>query len=246
MTDNTEQKDAFEGVRAEFHAESVDYPIWLILNAGEENEVSIECESVTVKREKLLTIVEQFAIRWNNQATLKSEMNELADKILAMEKPHEEVLKLTEGLKTIGDKTLYVYELATRWNAYHEQQAEITRLKEENEKLKGELQCFEGEKELYEESNEDIQSQLSQAKERIEELETPDFIYDPEDSSNYYKYGSGEMEECIEDYGIDWIGQVLKMHTLVKGPDKYAVNDGALVRIFDTEEQAQAALKEGE
>ena len=236
---NTEQKeqDSFEGVRAEFHAESVDHPICLILNAGDENEVSIECESVTVKREKLLTIVEQFANRWNNQATLKSEMNELADKIVEMEKSSN------NSLDKLGDSN---GKLLLACSNLSDKDAEITRLKEEA--LDEARKLFEAHEENSRlgPENERLEAKLEEALERVKELETPDTCFanndphygvDIKQSSNFaniLKYEGCYDRELLQ----IWTAKFLKLHYC------FFEKDRTEVRVFDTLEAAQAALKE--
>lgn len=153
MTDNTEQKEQFEGVRAEyFFADGVEEHFlelkdsdgvkWRLRFSGGENAPEV---------------LNGIARIFNAFPTLKSEMNELADKIVELEKSSN------NSLDKLGDSN---GKLLLACSNLSDKDAEITRLKEENERLKASNDRLKETVMEWENRDKYMESQLSQAKER--------------------------------------------------------------------------------
>lgn len=219
-----EREEKFEGVRAD-----VGNGFFCLIKSCKGTsiiEVEMDGDEEFSFEEKFY---KEIARRWNAYPTLKSEINSLADKIVELEKSSNNYLD------KLGDSN---GKLLLACSNLSDKDAEITRLKEENERLKGDVQTWtrissettsensavinivkvlEDENcSLRERVNtvEDLQSQLSQAKERIRELETPRVI-----QPAGFAYGVILPDAC------EWF-------------NKYDDVDAFL--------EAQAALKEGE
>lgn len=151
---------------------------------------------------------EQIAERWNAHEGLKHDVEryvnlsaELENENQRLKDENEAKQKSIDYYSDLSQQWQEKYEAASKEKTYYvdtdpdqmdttEAIKAVKLLKEENERLKGELQCFEGEKELYEESNEDLQSKLSEAQERIEFLEN-----DAKNQSALSKAGEAWAEE---------------------------------------------------
>ncbi len=167
--------------------------------------------------------------------------------------PDDDLVNYIQMQKTIDEADKYINVKVGYVQPFVNAARKVARLKEENERLKAYIEEDDKHKKgALEEiaalasDYKECKSQLSQAKERIEELEPPNefhIVCDyPEDA-----YVSDTARGACDEVAIGEIAEIVCRSVNYNHKNKFGVwIDNSDFRTSDTKEQAQAALKEGE